>query len=105
VSDLARLLADLDRLPTEAVPEAIGQLERAKATLWARLMVPAPTAPALDDPDTTVDVREAARLLAMSPTWLYRHAKQLPFTRRVGRRALRFSVAGIQRYLVARRPA
>ena len=104
MNDLDRVLADLDRLSTEAVPEAIGQLEAAKARLWARLTLPVPTAPALDGPDTTVDVREAARLLAMSPGWLYRNARRLPFTRRVGTRALRFSVAGIRRYLATRRP-
>jgi predicted DNA-binding transcriptional regulator AlpA len=52
-----------------------------------------------------VDVREAARLLAMSPGWVYRNAGRLPFTRRVGTRSLRFSVAGIRRYLASRRPA
>src|SRR5262245_57008721 len=104
MSDLVRLLANLDRLSTDAVPEAIGQLETAKARLWARLMVPAPTVPALDDPEATVDVHDAARLLAMSPGWLYRNARRLPFTRRVGTRALRFSVAGIRRYLASRRP-
>jgi predicted DNA-binding transcriptional regulator AlpA len=105
MSDLDRLLADLDGLPTEAVPEAIGQLETAKAKLWGRLMVPAPTVPALDDPETTVDVHGAARLLGMSQGWLYRNARRLPFTRRVGTRSLRFSVAGIRRYLASRRPA
>jgi len=50
-----------------------------------------------------VDVHGAASLLGMSPTWVYRHAETLPFTRRVGGRALRFSVAGIRRYLASRR--
>jgi predicted DNA-binding transcriptional regulator AlpA len=54
-------------------------------------------------PDT-VDVREAARLLHMSPSWIYRQAKKLPFAHRVGGRALRFSRAGIEKYLATRRP-
>jgi predicted DNA-binding transcriptional regulator AlpA len=102
MSDLDRLLASLDRLSTEAVPDAIGQLETAKAKLWARLMVPATKVPAVDDPETTVDVHQAARMLGMSPGWLYRNAKRLPFTRRVGTRALRFSTSGIRRYLASR---
>jgi hypothetical protein len=103
MSDLDRVLADLDRLSTDAVPEAIGRLETAKARLWARLMISAPTAPPPDDPEATVDVHEAARLLTMSTGWIYRNARRLPFTRRVGTRALRFSVPGIRRYLASRR--
>src|SRR5262245_53269208 len=48
--------------------------------------------------DDCLDIREAAKLLRMSPSWLYRHAARLPFARRVGRRTLRFSAAGIRKY-------
>jgi predicted DNA-binding transcriptional regulator AlpA len=107
--DLDRLLADLDRLPTDQLPLALGALEAAKAHLWTRLTtshspstrpvaVPAPS----DGTDRTVDVREAARLLGMSPSWVYRHARELPFAHRVGSRAVRFSVSGIRRYLARR---
>ena len=47
---------------------------------------------------------EAAALLGVTVTWLYRHAGQLPFTRRLSRKALRFSVAGLRRWLAARKP-
>ena len=97
-------LDTLDAVPIAQVPELIGTLEAAKARLWARL---ARVDHQHDDDrgvDATVDVREAARLLGMSPTWVYRHARRLPFSRRVGGRALRFSVAGIRRYLASRRP-
>lgn len=48
--------------------------------------------------DTLLDVTEAARRLATSPDWLYRHAAGLPFTVRNGRQ-LRFSSEGIARYI------
>jgi predicted DNA-binding transcriptional regulator AlpA len=89
-------------LPVEELPAVLAQLAALQSAVAARLADRPPPPPSSDE---TVDVDSAARLLGMSPSWLYRHAKQLPFTRRVGRRALRFSVAGIQRYLVARRPA
>jgi len=103
--DLDHLFAALDELPADQLPEMIGALETAKARAWARLTAPPAVASSPTQGDATVDVDEAARLLGMSPTWVYRHAETLPFTRRVGRRALRFSVAGIRRYLASRRPA
>ena len=39
--DPAALLADPPSVPHEQIPDAIGELEKAKAMLWARLMVPA----------------------------------------------------------------
>jgi predicted DNA-binding transcriptional regulator AlpA len=99
-------LDTLDAVPIAQVPELIGTLEAAKARLWARLArVDHRHDDGCSGGDATVDVREAARLLGMSPTWVYRHARRLPFSRRVGGRALRFSVAGIRRYLASRRPA
>lgn len=63
-----------------------------------------PAATAVRSPDV-VDAAEAARLLGMSTTWLYRNARSLPFTRRLGPRTLRFSVAGLHKYLATRRSA
>ena len=49
--------------------------------------------------DRLLDATEAAKLLSVSEDWLYRAAKKLPFTRKVGPKMLRFSAFGIQRYL------
>jgi hypothetical protein len=38
--DLDNLLAALDKLPPDQLPELIGALETAKARAWARLTVP-----------------------------------------------------------------
>jgi predicted DNA-binding transcriptional regulator AlpA len=68
--------------------------------LGALMTASARTADSVSDPpeDTLLDVTEAAKRLATSPDWLYRHANRLPFTVRNGRQ-LRFSSEGIARYI------
>lgn len=46
---------------------------------------------------------EAAAMLNVSVRWLYRHSKALPFTKRMSRKCLRFSEAGLLRYLAAKK--
>jgi len=53
--------------------------------------------------DDLLTVDEAAATLRVSPRWLYRHAKTLPFTRKLSRKVLRFSRAGIARWLATKR--
>ena len=81
--------------PATELPRLIGDLEAAKAAAWSRLTAPAPEMP----PDATrqeprnLGVAEAARRLGMSRDWLYRHASELPFALRIGRRVVFDSVA------------
>lgn len=53
--------------------------------------------------DRLLDAAEAAKLLCVSEDWLYRTAKKLPFTRKLGPKMLRFSALGIQKYLSTRK--
>jgi len=55
------------------------------------------------DGDHLLDAEEAAKTLAVSPDWLYRHASKLPFTRKLAPKMLRFSYQGIQKYLATRK--
>jgi predicted DNA-binding transcriptional regulator AlpA len=55
------------------------------------------------DPDRLLDAEEAAKLLSMSTDWLYRHAKKLPFTRKLGPKMLRFSHQGIVKWMATRK--
>ena len=57
------------------------------------------------DEDRLVDAEEAAKILSVSVEWIYRNAKRLPFTRKLGHKMLRFSSVGIQKYLAIRKPA
>ncbi len=54
--------------------------------------------------DRLLDAEEAAKTLSVSVEWLYRNAKRLPFTRKLGHKMLRFSSVGIQKYLAIRAP-
>jgi len=85
-SQLASVLAGLTALQARAV---------------ARLGTANEPSPPATGGDRLLDVKEAAALLGMSIDWVYRRARRLPFTVRMGR-TLRFSETGIQRWLAHR---
>ncbi len=107
MSDLAALLAQLqeaaETLSPQEAPGFIGALESLKARAWARLMGSAPAGGSREasEGDRLLSVEEAAQMLGLSRDYLYRHAKALPFTVRLGSR-LRFSERGIERYIQKR---
>lgn len=81
--------------PAPELPQLIGDLEAARAAAWARLTAPAADKPR-DEPGQearNLDVAEAAKRLGMSRDWLYRHASELPFALRIGRRVVFDSLA------------
>jgi len=53
--------------------------------------------------DHLLDAEETAKVLSVSPDWLYRHSSRLPFTRKLGPKMLRFSHQGLLRWLVTRK--
>src|SRR5262247_794607 len=53
--------------------------------------------------DRLLTADKAAEMLAVSPDWLYRNAKKLPFTRKLGPKMLRFSNQGIAKWLETRK--
>lgn len=92
--------AKVAMLPIEAVPALRGELARLDTLLLSRLF-------SLDgahfdveaEGDRLLDVEAAAVKLGTTTDWLYRHADKLPFVVRVGKKQLRFSGAGIERYI------
>jgi len=46
---------------------------------------------------------EAAAILGQTVRWVYRHAPQWAFTRRLSRKCLRFQENALRRYAAARR--
>ncbi len=81
--------------PANELPQLIGELEAARAAAWARLTAPSVETPP-DSPHhepRNLDVAEAAKRLGMSRDWLYRHASELPFALRIGRRVVFDSLA------------
>lgn len=51
--------------------------------------------------DVLITMNEAAKLAGVSPGYLYAHAKELPFCKRVGSR-VRISKAGLKEWLLTR---
>lgn len=78
----------------------LARLAGAQSALLARLLAPGdPAGPPPED--RLLDVAEAAEYLGLSQSYLYRHAKHLPFAVRVGNN-LRFSAAGIAKWIRTR---
>ena len=94
-SELQNVLLAIRQSAPEELPDFIGELESLKATAWARLTSPLPTA---QQHDSLLGIEEAADRLGLSTDWLYRNSKKLPFTRRMGRKVL-FSSIGINQYI------
>jgi predicted DNA-binding transcriptional regulator AlpA len=99
LADLARDPGRASEVSIDAIPGLLGEVERLKATLWARLASPHASRPPAGDGERLLTVEQAAERLGTSVDWLYRHAAGLPFTVRLAARQLRFSAAGIDRYI------
>jgi excisionase family DNA binding protein len=54
--------------------------------------------------DRLLTPKEAAEILGQDVRWLYRHANELPFTRRISRKNIRFSEASLRRWIAAKKP-
>jgi len=95
-------------LPLEIVMALALRCAALQATLAARLtqalLVAREGEPsAANQDERLLTPQEASAILNVRVRWLYRHAGRLPFTRRLSRKRLRFSEAGLRRYLETRR--
>lgn len=88
--DLARTLE------LEQLPEFLGELEQIRVTAMIRMGNGHQAAPPAED--ELLEVAEAAARMSVSIGYLYQHADQFPFVRRIGRKVL-FSSTGITAYL------
>jgi len=101
---LDRAIADM---PAAKLPALVAALSARVAAATSRLLEALPLsestglAKAFEE---NLPVEEAARRLGMSKDWLYRHAEELPFANRIGRRLL-FSARGLERWLRQRQRA
>jgi predicted DNA-binding transcriptional regulator AlpA len=90
--------------PTEKLPELYGALARAQAIAMARLIPPA-IRQAESEPQTEdrlLNTEEAATVLGVSKSWLYRNGPTLPFALRISTGRVRFSKKGIERWIKRR---
>jgi predicted DNA-binding transcriptional regulator AlpA len=98
LDEVAKNPAAAADLPLDALAALQAQCAAAQGAI-AAAMLAHPGAPASPAPDCLVTAEQAAERLAVSKDWLYRAAKDLPFTVRLGADMLRFSAAGIDRYI------
>jgi predicted DNA-binding transcriptional regulator AlpA len=94
-------------LSPETALALLAQVAIVQAALVARLLtaqaeIGSRRAPSPDPPDRLLTPHQAAERLGVTSRWLYRHAPRLPFTRRLSRKVLRFSEAGLWRWQASR---
>jgi predicted DNA-binding transcriptional regulator AlpA len=53
--------------------------------------------------ETWLTPEQAAAIIGVDKKWLYRHSKELPFAKKLSRKAIRFNEAGLRRWLAARK--
>ena len=89
----------------EEIPALLVQIASIQAILLSRLAVSSngskTQASAVDDRLLTAE--EAAPIMNVTPRWMYRKARSLPFTCRINRKTLRFSEVGLRRYMASRK--
>jgi predicted DNA-binding transcriptional regulator AlpA len=98
LSDLLTDPARIAALPRDAIAELRGQVAKLDTLLLSRLLTGEQSQPGIDG-DRLLTAAEAAQKLGTTEDWLYRHANNLPFVVRVGKKHLRFSQSGMDRYI------
>src|SRR5689334_16135878 len=100
VAELLRNPAQISSLRIDAIPDLIAELSRLQSLLLLRITTGKNETPVASrvEKDLLLTAAEAAPLLGVSVRWLYRHWKNLPFSRRLSRKTLRFSEDGVRRY-------
>ena len=101
------IFPDAALVPRERIATMLVQIAALQSALAARLITDSgngiQSEPISHKPEELLTAKEAAKLLNVSVHWMYRHASELPFTRRLSRKALRFSKAGLLRWRAGRR--
>jgi len=102
-----RILADLDRViaesPQEQLPALLATLSARLALVASKIMASSPrNTGSSESLQGNLSVGEAAARLGISQDYLYRNARKLPFSLRIGRRLL-FSASGLEKWVAQRR--
>ena len=106
IAEMARLRAS--DVPAEAIPSVLSELATAQLAIAAAQGALVTRIAAAGDRNTEADKDgwltsdEAAELLRVDRKWLYRRARNLPFCRRLSRKKLLFSEAGLRRWMATR---
>jgi hypothetical protein len=96
-----RIRALAESAAADELPALAGALAQALSAVLSRSASVSSPAPA-KEPVELLDVSTAAERLGVAPSWLYRHAGKLPFTRKLSHKALRFDAKGLERWAANR---
>jgi excisionase family DNA binding protein len=96
---LEQVIAEAGMIDRKSLPIFLSRLEHARSVAFQRLVTPEPARTA----DELLDIGEASQRLSVGKDWIYRHHRELPFARRVGKRLL-FSANGLQQYIESNQP-
>ena|SRR5688572_26907967 len=113
VPDLCPTMTPRDAIRTllegakpDELPALAGELAQALTVVMARaatIALKAPSnGPRITETVGLLSVEEAAGRLGVAPSWLYRHARRLPFTRKLGHRTLRFDATALDSWMRTR---
>jgi hypothetical protein len=92
--ELEKLRSEIESTERSELAQLIGELSEVSALALARLAAPVAPAP----PDETLNVRQAAKRMGISPSYLYKNHRRFKFARHEGGRVV-FSSPGLARYL------
>ena len=101
IDSLEQVIAQAD---PSACPELLGELERLKALLWAKLARPEASSqvPILSPENGRyLTVEEVVIRFGVTDRWLYRHKKQMPYSQ-PSRKVLLFPEGAITKWFVSR---
>ena len=113
-ASLASLLANpssASEVPAERIPALVAELASEQSALSAlqgaltvRLLVAqADAATRPETSDRLMTAEEVATALGVTPRWVQRRARRLPFARRISDHAIRYSESGLRRWMSNRK--
>ena len=94
------MITDYDQVPTDQIPEALGEIATIQARLLQRLLTPAVSEPSTDQ-DFNLTPDDVAKRVGKDRRWVYRHAAGDLGGKKLGHRTWRFSEAGVRSYLAS----
>lgn len=108
-SSVASLIANpstASEVPTHQIPALVAELASEQATLsalqgalTARLLASQDTAETTESTDRLLTAEQVATILGVTKRWVERRTRRLPFARRLSAHAVRYSEAGLRRWI------
>jgi predicted DNA-binding transcriptional regulator AlpA len=96
-------------VPLEQIPALVAKVASEQAALsaiqgvlTARLLVTPAARDSGADTDRLLTAAEVAHLLGVTKRWVQRRARRLPFARQISVRSVRYSEAGLKRWMTVR---